>query len=55
MLYGAPPAAPTRPEAIEDALRTRLAGGADKRSAIAEVAAELSVPKRQVYDVATRL
>jgi 16S rRNA (cytidine1402-2'-O)-methyltransferase len=55
VLAGAPPPAPPGPEAVEDALRVRLAGGADKRSAIAEVAAELSVPKRQVYDVATRL
>ena len=55
VLAGAPPPPRPGPEAVEDALRTRLAGGADKRSAIAEVAAELSVPKRQVYDVATKL
>jgi 16S rRNA (cytidine1402-2'-O)-methyltransferase len=55
VLAGAPPAPPPGPEAVEEALRVRLAGGADKRSAIAEVAAELSVPKRQVYDAATRL
>ena len=55
VLAGAPPPPPPGPEAVEDALRSRLAAGADKRSAIAEVAAELSVPKRQVYDAATRL
>ncbi|HEX2192077.1 MAG TPA: 16S rRNA (cytidine(1402)-2'-O)-methyltransferase [Acidimicrobiales bacterium] len=55
VVAGAPAPAPPGPEAVEEALRVRLAGGADKRSAIAEVAAELSVPKRQVYDVATRL
>ncbi len=55
VLAGAPPPAPPGPDAVEDALRARLAGGSDKRSAIAEVAAELSLPKRHVYDVATRL
>jgi 16S rRNA (cytidine1402-2'-O)-methyltransferase len=52
---GAP--APERPaeDAVEEALRARIDAGADKRSAIAEVAAELSVPKREVYEVAIRL
>jgi 16S rRNA (cytidine1402-2'-O)-methyltransferase len=55
VLAGAPPPAAPDPDAVEEALRVRLASGVDKRSAIAEVAAELNVPKRQVYDVATRL
>jgi 16S rRNA (cytidine1402-2'-O)-methyltransferase len=55
VLAGAPPPAAPGPDAVEEALRVRLASGVDKRSAIAEVAAELSVPKRQVYDAATRL
>ncbi|MDQ4132261.1 MAG: 16S rRNA (cytidine(1402)-2'-O)-methyltransferase, partial [Actinomycetota bacterium] len=52
---GAP--APERPgeDAVEDALRSRIAAGSDKRAAIAEVATELSLPKREVYEVATRL
>jgi 16S rRNA (cytidine1402-2'-O)-methyltransferase len=55
VVAGAPaPEAPGQ-EAVEDALRARLADGADKRSAIADVAATLKVPKRKVYDVATRL
>jgi 16S rRNA (cytidine1402-2'-O)-methyltransferase len=55
VVAGAPPPPPPDRDAVEDALRARLADGTDKRSAIAEVAAELSVPKRQVYEVATRL
>ena len=55
VLAGAPP--PEAPDEIEveEALRARLANGSDKRTAIAEVSADLSVPRRQVYDVATRL
>ena len=49
-----PPEAPTDDE-VEHALRARLDAGADKKSAIAEVASELKVPKRQVYETATRL
>lgn len=52
---GAPPPEPAGADAVEGALRARLDAGADKRAAIAEVAAELSVPKREVYEVATRL
>ncbi len=55
VVAGAPPPPPAAPEAVADALRARLENGVDKRSAIAEVAAELNVPKRQVYDTATRL
>ena len=52
---GAP--APEPPEAsdVESALREALAGGADKRAAVALVAAQLDVPKREVYEAAIRL
>ncbi len=55
VVAGAP--APEAPSAgtVEDALRARIGAGADKRSAIAAVASELGVPKRQVYEVALRL
>jgi len=49
-----PPDAPGQAE-VEDALRARLAGGADKRTAVADVAADLGAPRRQVYEIATRL
>jgi 16S rRNA (cytidine1402-2'-O)-methyltransferase len=50
------PAPPAPDEAdVEAALRARLGAGADKRTAIARVAAELDVPKRRVYDVALRV
>lgn len=51
--------APERPRPdgseVESALRQAMALGADKRSAVASVAAQLDVPKREVYDVAIRL
>jgi 16S rRNA (cytidine1402-2'-O)-methyltransferase len=37
---------------VAEALEAKLAAGADRKAAVAEVAAELSVPKRQVYDIA---
>jgi 16S rRNA (cytidine1402-2'-O)-methyltransferase len=40
---------------VESALRVLLEEGENKRSAIAQVAAALDLPKRQVYDVAIRL
>ena len=52
VLDGAPPPAPAQEADVEAALRSRLDAGADKKAAIAEVAAELAVPKRLVYDVA---
>jgi len=55
VLAGAPPAEPPDEIEVEEALRARLANGTDKRTAVAEVSADLSVPKRRVYDVATRL
>ena len=55
VVAGAP--APEAPSAdtVEDTLRARMEAGVDKRSAIAAVAAELGVPKRQVYEAALRL
>jgi 16S rRNA (cytidine1402-2'-O)-methyltransferase len=55
VLGGAP--APGQPEAdeIERALALQLDAGADKKSAISTVAGDLRVPKRRVYEIATRL
>jgi 16S rRNA (cytidine1402-2'-O)-methyltransferase len=50
----APPAEPSTDD-VAEALRLRLAAGEDKKTATAEVARELRVPKRQVYEIATRL
>jgi 16S rRNA (cytidine1402-2'-O)-methyltransferase len=50
----APPAEPTS-EDVTAALRSRLEAGEDKKTATAEVAKELRVPKRTVYEIATRL
>jgi 16S rRNA (cytidine1402-2'-O)-methyltransferase len=50
----APPAEPSTDD-VAEALRLRLAAGEDKKTATAEVAKELRVPKRQVYEIATRL
>ncbi|MBV8983314.1 MAG: 16S rRNA (cytidine(1402)-2'-O)-methyltransferase [Acidimicrobiia bacterium] len=50
----APPAKPSTDE-VTDALRARLAAGDDKKTATAAVAKELRVPKRTVYEIATRL
>jgi len=50
----APPAEPTA-EDVSRALRSRLDAGDDKKTATAEVARELRVPKRTVYEIATRL
>ncbi|MGI8685284.1 MAG: 16S rRNA (cytidine(1402)-2'-O)-methyltransferase [Acidimicrobiales bacterium] len=55
VLEGAPPADPAGESDVEVALRKRLEAGTDKRSAIAEVAATLGVPKRLVYDIALKL
>jgi 16S rRNA (cytidine1402-2'-O)-methyltransferase len=52
VLDGAPPPEPAGETDVEAALRARLDAGSDKRSAIAEVAATLGVPKRVVYHVA---
>jgi 16S rRNA (cytidine1402-2'-O)-methyltransferase len=50
VLDGAPPPAAAGAEDIAAALHARIASGEDKKAAIAAVAAELGVPKRQVYD-----
>ena len=52
---GAPDPVEPGPEEVEQALRAQLDAGADKRSAIATVAGDLRVPRRQVYEIATRL
>lgn len=46
------PTAPPDEDQVAAALRGRLAGGLGRREAVAEVAAEMGVPKRVVYDVA---
>jgi 16S rRNA (cytidine1402-2'-O)-methyltransferase len=50
----APPAEPSADD-VSRALRSRLDAGDDKKTATAEVAKELRVPKRTVYEIATRL
>jgi 16S rRNA (cytidine1402-2'-O)-methyltransferase len=55
VLGGAAPPAEPSTEDVTDALRSRLAAGEDKKTATAEVAKELRVPKRTVYEIATRL
>ena len=55
VVAGAPVPEPPDELEVEEALRARLADGSDKRTAIAEVSADLSLPRRQVYEVATRL
>jgi 16S rRNA (cytidine1402-2'-O)-methyltransferase len=55
VLAPAPAVEPAGADAVEEALRRRIASGMTVRDAVAEVAAELSVPKRRVYDVANSL
>ena len=55
VVAGAPPTGPATDGDVERALRDRLAAGEDKRTAVAEVAAELRVPKRRVYAIAVDL
>ena len=55
VLGGAGPAAEATSDEVSAALRSRLAAGTDKKTATAEVAKELRVPKRTVYEIATRL
>lgn len=55
VIEGAPDREPATEADVVDALRARLASGVDRRDAVAEVAAELAVPKRQVYEAALRL
>jgi len=51
----APPPARAAPSEVESALRAAMASGTDKRTAVASVAAQLDVPKREVYEAAIRL
>jgi 16S rRNA C1402 (ribose-2'-O) methylase RsmI len=55
VLDGAPRPEPAGEADVEVALRSRLAAGVDRKSAVAEVTADLRVPKRLVYDVALRV
>lgn len=55
VLGGAAPPAEASTEDVTEALRSRLAAGQDKKTATAAVAKELRVPKRTVYEIATRL
>lgn len=52
VLEGAPAPAPADDEAILHALRTTLAAGADRRTAIATVVSATGASKRHVYDLA---
>ncbi|HEY6697632.1 MAG TPA: 16S rRNA (cytidine(1402)-2'-O)-methyltransferase [Acidimicrobiales bacterium] len=54
VLEGAPPSEPPDDGALVDALREELAAGATARDAARAVAARLDVPRRRVYDLATR-
>ncbi|MGH9224388.1 MAG: 16S rRNA (cytidine(1402)-2'-O)-methyltransferase [Acidimicrobiales bacterium] len=51
----APAPAPPAEADIDAALRALLDGGTDKRTAVAQVAAQLAVPKRRVYEAALKL
>ena len=55
VLGGAPEPEPASDDDITAALAVRLAAGVDRKTAIAEVAKELGVPKRAVYDAALDL
>lgn len=52
VLEGAPPPAAAGPDAVLAALEVARRGGASTRDAVATVAAELGVPKRDVYALA---
>jgi 16S rRNA (cytidine1402-2'-O)-methyltransferase len=55
VLEGAPAAGPPDDGAVVDALRHELTSGATARDAARAVAARLGVPRRRVYELATRL
>ncbi|MDQ3871752.1 MAG: 16S rRNA (cytidine(1402)-2'-O)-methyltransferase [Chloroflexota bacterium] len=55
VIDGAPSDPSPSAETVERALRALMGTGVDKRSAIAQVARELDVPKRDVYDLAVKL
>jgi 16S rRNA (cytidine1402-2'-O)-methyltransferase len=52
---GATPAVPATEADVHAALVAKLAAGVDRKTAIAEVAATLGVPKRAAYDIAVQL
>jgi 16S rRNA (cytidine1402-2'-O)-methyltransferase len=51
VLGGALPSEPPDDEAIVDALATQMAGGDDRKTAVAAVAVALGVPRRRVYEL----
>ncbi len=55
VLAGAPAPPPATTADVVEALRATLATGADQKTAVAEVAAALDVPRRVVYAAALRL
>ena len=55
VIDGAPPDPRPSSDDVEKALQTLMESGVDKRSAISEVARQLNVPKRDVYDLAVNL
>jgi 16S rRNA (cytidine1402-2'-O)-methyltransferase len=55
VVAGAPESAPATDDDVEAALRVRLAAGVDRKTAVAEVADELGVPKRVAYDASLHL
>ena len=55
VLAGAPAPGPASDDDLRAALRARIAAGADKKSAIAEVARSTGAPKRTVYALALEL
>jgi len=52
VLDGAPPPGPPADDEVEAALRAALDAGADKKTAIVDVAGRLGLPKRHVYKIA---
>ena len=55
VVEGAPAPTPATDEALLEALRAHLAGGADRRAAIAAVVASSGAAKNRVYDLALTL
>lgn len=55
VVEGAPAPAPATDEALLEVLRAHLAGGADRRAAIAAVVASSGAAKNRVYDLALTL
>jgi 16S rRNA (cytidine1402-2'-O)-methyltransferase len=51
VLGGALPAGPPDDEVIIDALETRMAAGVDRKTAVTQLAKELGVPRRRVYEL----